>query len=104
MGVDAWTRTEHEQKWRDRAAKHAANKSKGDQRSVSEKLKDRWHGTHKRCACGCGKEGTYFRDRKLYNKDCVGRGSGWDKSGLPQDRTPPMSRQRKREINRNGRA
>ena len=99
MGVDAWTRTEHEQKWRARAQKHEAEKGKTFGQKARDAANDLRNGT-RRCACGCGKEGTYFRDRKLYNKACVGRGSGWDKSGLPQDRTPPMSRQRRREINR----
>lgn len=106
MGVDQWTRESHEQKLRARERDYSARKragKTGDQRSAADKLRDRLNGTHHRCACGCGKEGTYFRDRKLYNKDCVGRGSKWSASGLPQDRTPPLSGKRKREINRSSR-
>lgn len=51
-------------------------------------MKDKLDGTA-RCACGCRQTATAFRGGKMYNPRCVGRGSGWDKSGLPQDRTPP---------------
>ena len=98
MGVDAWTRTEYELKLRERE-KNA--KTKKDDRSLGDKIKDKWSGEGKKCACGCGsRKATAFRDGKMYDSKCVGRGSGWDKAGLPQDRTPPMSWRRKRDIAR----
>lgn len=106
MGVDEWTRTPFERKHAERAKAYEERKragKTGDQRSLADKAKDRWNGEHKRCHCGCGKAANAFRDGKMYSSKCVGRGSGWDKSKLPQDRTPPLSWKRKRELDRSSR-
>lgn len=103
MGADAWTKHPYEQKLRQRDKEHQERKRNSGSKPLAERAKDRWHGEHHKCACGCGKPGTMFRDRKMYNSRCVGRGSGWDKSGLPQDRTPPQSWRRRRELNRSSR-
>jgi len=101
VGVDAWTRTPFE---RGRQAKEArAKTARKPTESLGEKAKNRWNGEHKKCQCGCGKQANAFRDGKMYSSKCVGRGSGWDKSGLPQDRTPPQSWRRRRELNRSSR-
>lgn len=102
MGLDAWTRSSFERKHAERE-QAAKNRKTGDQRSLSDKAKDRWNGEHKRCHCGCGKQANAFRNGKMYSSKCVGRGSGWDKSGLPQDRTPPLTWSRKRELDRRSR-
>jgi hypothetical protein len=101
MGVDAWTRTEYERKQRERTDRTR----KTDNQSLTDKIRNRWHGEGKQCACGCGsRKATAFRDGKMYDSRCVGRGSGWDKAGLPQDRTPPMSWKQKRGIARRTKA
>jgi hypothetical protein len=92
MGVDSWTRTPHERQARERAKQKSESRSLADK--VRDKAKDIAEGT-KRCACGCKQQGTAFRGGKLYSPKCVSRGSGWDKSGLPQDRTPPRWHGRK---------
>lgn len=101
MGIDSWTRTpfERKQQTREQAARNRQNPTE----SLGQKAKNRWNGEHKKCHCGCGKQATVFRDGKMYASRCVGRGSGWDKSKLPQDRTPPLSWQRRRELNRRSR-
>jgi hypothetical protein len=105
MGVDAWTRTPEEQRWRERAKTHEQKGKQRDSRSTADKLKDAWNGEGKKCACGCGsRQATAFRAGKMYDRKCVGRGSGWDKSGLPQDRTPPMSWRKKRDISKRTKA
>lgn len=105
MGVDAWTRTPHEQKWRERAERYKRNKNRHEPfiDRAKEYVKNRWNGEHHKCACGCGKSGDMFRDGKHYNARCVSNGSGWAKSGLPKDRTPPMTSSRKRELRKNSR-
>jgi hypothetical protein len=86
MGVDSWTRTAAEQRYQ---AREGA--SKGSPRSAVEKAKDRLAG-HKSCACGCGKRGTVFRDRKMYDSACA---KAQDRMGGPKDRTPPLARSQK---------
>jgi hypothetical protein len=101
VGVDAWTRTPFE---RDKQAKEArAKTARRPSESLGQKAKSRWSGEHRKCQCGCGRTANAFRDGKMYASKCVGRGSGWDKSGLPQDRTPPQSWRRRRELNRSSR-
>jgi hypothetical protein len=86
MGLDSWTRTTTEQKYRARE-----NTPKGPSRSAVEKAKDRLAG-HKSCACGCGKKGTVFRNRKMYDSACA---RAHDRMGGPKDRTPPLARSQK---------
>lgn len=101
MGLDEWTRTPYERKMAAREQAHRDRKPARE--SLVDKAKNRWNGEHKRCHCGCGKQANVFRDGKMYASKCVGRGSGWDKSGLPQDRTPPQTWRRRRELNRSSR-
>jgi hypothetical protein len=86
MGMDSWTRTAAEQKYRARE-----NATKGSPRSAVEKAKDRLAG-HKSCACGCGKKGTSFRGGKMYDSACA---RAQDRMGGPKDRTPPLARSQK---------
>lgn len=105
MGIDAWTRSPVERKWRERAEKHKRSRNRHEPIAdrVTDYVRNRWRGTHHKCACACGKAGDMFRDGKRYNARCVGDGSGWGKSGLPQNRIPPLSNQRKRDIGRKSR-
>lgn len=102
MGIDSWTRTPAERRYRAQTPKRG--KSWGDRMNdAPRKAKELWNGEGKKCHCGCGKSATAFRGGKMYNKRCVGPGSGWDKSGLPSDRTPPLTWRHKRNINRESR-
>lgn len=100
MGVDSWTRSPHERKLRERAKKYERDKNRHEPLTdrATEYVRNRWRGEHHKCACGCGKAGDMFRGGQRYNARCVGSSSKWDKAGLPEDRTPPMSKRRKRDL------
>lgn len=93
MGLDAWTRTPME-----RAAASKRSKKTEQSESLADRIRRRAAGQHK-CSCGCGKPGTTFRDRRWYAKDC---GRLHSRASGVVDRTPPMSRQRKRQLRHSG--
>lgn len=106
MGMGAETRWQDrpaERWWRERHEKWQRSNKGRERRSIGEYAKSWWQGEHHRCACGCGQAATMFRNRRMYAVGCVDAKSKWGSSGLPEDRTPPIPRWRKRQIRQNSR-